>query len=89
MERARAPRGESDDYSKRQSPPVLNAVFDGAILHVTPDGTITGGTTFDEYPSGFAGPSQFYTFTETELGLIQIRIWEFEEDCSTTEPPSF
>jgi hypothetical protein len=80
-------RGQSLDTFKRGSAPISNAVYDGALIHVTSDGSITSGTTFEERPRGFASPSQFYTFTETELGLIQIHIWEFEEDCSVSEPP--
>ena len=69
---------------RRMAAPVTNAVFDGAIIHVTADGRITGGTSFEDMPRGFASPSQFYTFTEGEYGLIQIHIWEFKRNCSVT-----
>lgn len=68
-------------FYRGRSPPVRNAVYDGAILHVTAEGTITAATLFDEFPEGFASTSQFYTFTESEAGLIQVHIWEFKEDC--------
>ena len=82
VQRVAPPRGEADPYFIRQSAPVSNAAYDGAILHVDADGTITSGTTFEEYPRGFAGPSQFFSFTEEENGLIKIHIWEFGQDCS-------
>jgi len=76
-------------FYRGRSPPVRNAVYDGAIIHVSSDDAITAGTLFDEYPEGFASPNQFYTFTETELGLIQINIWEFRQDCPVIRQPSF
>ena len=69
-------RGESADVYKKESAPVSNAVYDGVIIHVALEGTVTGGMVFEDFPRGFSGPRQFYTFTETDQGLIQIQIWE-------------
>lgn len=82
VQQTRGPRGESAQIFRRQSPGVTNATFDGVILHVDVEGTITSGDVFDEYPRGFTGDGQFYTFVETELGLVQIHIWDFGQRCS-------
>ena len=76
------PRGQVDPYFVRNSPSVSNEVQDGALIHVTPGGRITAGASFDERPWGFANSSQFFTFSEDEIGLIKINIWEFSHDCS-------
>jgi hypothetical protein len=65
----------------RFSPVVRNAVFDGAVVHVTSDGAVTEGATFGEYPWGFASPEHFFTFHVLANGLIQIRIWKFRLTC--------
>lgn len=75
------PRGETAEIFKRESASVSNAVYDGALIHVEPDGSLTAGAVFEQYPRGFASSSQFYTFTETEFRLVQIHIWEFDLRC--------
>ena len=81
IQRARLPRGEHDEFYLRNSASVRNQAFDGAIIHLTSAGVITGGTTFDEYPHGFSAEGQFYSFSETDSGLIQINVWTASRDC--------
>jgi hypothetical protein len=74
---------------RRDTAPVKNAVYDGAIIHVASDGAIISGAIIDEYAWGFSSPNQFYTFTEEEWGLIKIHIWELKEACPVTRQPPF
>lgn len=69
--------GKKSAVERGESPKVSNAVYDGVILHSNSDGTVTCGALVEDYPRGFAGPDQFYTFKETEVGLIQIQVWRF------------
>jgi hypothetical protein len=79
--RAPQPGIETMDYYKRATAFVRNAVYDGFLVHVTKGGSVTAGVVFEEYPFGFSGPGEFYTFDEDEnVGLIRIRIWKFAGD---------
>lgn len=64
------------------SPNVRNRVFDGLLVHLTPDGEVNHAIGFDELPFGFvSNGAQFYTLAHTDTGLLQARIWQFERTC--------
>lgn len=66
--------------SVRFAPTVLNAVYDGVLLHVS-NHAVRAVAIFDEYPWRFAAVDHYYTLREEESGLIQVRLWRFETRC--------
>jgi hypothetical protein len=65
----------------REAPSLKNEVYDGALLHMASEDSLTSGVTFEEYPWGFVDSQHYFTLRETEAGLLQIRIWRFERVC--------
>ena len=78
VERAPQPGIETMEFFKRASAFVRNPVWDGFLVHVSDEGEVAASVVFDEYPFGFCGAGEFYTFDEDESGLIRVRIWAFE-----------
>lgn len=65
-----------------RSPNVRNRVFDGLLVHLTSDGEVSDAIPLDEVPLGFvSNAAQLYTLDQTDTGLLQVRIWQFERTC--------
>jgi hypothetical protein len=78
---------ERADMFRRLSAGVRNAVYDGWLGHMTATGEVTEAVGFPEYPWGFSGPGEFFTFDEDETGLVRIRIWRFVRSCPLVPRP--
>jgi hypothetical protein len=86
-EEAPRPGIETGESFRRSSAAVRNAVYDGWLGYMTDEGEVTEAGSFKEYPWGFSGPGEFFTFDEHEDGLIRIRVWRFRRSCSPIQRP--
>ena len=73
---------EVRDPAIQLSGAIRNRVYDGVLLHVSADGTITSSLLFDEFPWGFASKEHYFTSMETDNGLIRLQIWQFDRVCA-------
>jgi hypothetical protein len=89
VEDAPQPGIETADFFRRHSAGVRNAVFDGWLGHMTAAGEVTDAVAFEEYPWGFLGHDEFFTFDEDETGLVRVRVWRFRRSCPLDPRPDF
>jgi len=87
-EAAPQPGIETAAIFRRLSAGVRNAVFDGWFGHMTAAGEVTEAVVFQEYPWGFSGSDEFFTFHEDETGLVRIRVWRFVRSCPLAVCPN-
>jgi hypothetical protein len=84
--RAQESRVRITDPAVTHSARILNQVLDGVLVHLTEDGRVTDALTFPEYPWSFVDGEHFVTMRETDVGLIQIRIWHIMRACADPKP---
>lgn len=89
VEDAPQPGIETADFFRRNSAGVRNAVYDGWLGHMTATGEISEAVAFEEYPWGFLGHDEFFTFDEDETGLVRVRVWRFRRSCPLDSRPGF
>lgn len=65
----------------RYHPAVSNQAHRTVLFHMLDDGTVTEAVLMEGMPRGFVDQDHYFTLRESEMGVLQIRVWRFERRC--------